>query len=87
MTKNKFQTEFRRLLKIRTAAKAGYQEAERIETELLAAAKTARTPFVVDGQQVRVKNNFIGPDGLPRNTAWKSAGVKFEELELAPVKE
>lgn len=68
--------------KVKTAAKAGYMEADRLEAEIIQALGVGKSLTLTDGRLARVVDNFRDAQGNPKIKAYKPCGVKLAEVEI-----
>lgn len=66
----------------RTEAKQRYEEADRLEQQLIDAVGVGGFVALSDGRAVRVNHNFIDRNGQPKVKAFTVAGVKLLEVEV-----
>ena len=71
-----------RLEGLRAAAKAAYEEADRVEAELIAALPVNSPAVLSDGRRVEVVDNFLDKHGQPRNVAFRPCGVRRFEVKV-----
>ena len=68
--------------KRKAAAKELYDEADRLERELIEALGDGGSLSLTDGRTCRVVNNFIDASGRPKAKHYGLAGVRILELKI-----